>query len=47
MSTRGKSRYNSEISRKRKDLMGSCATTGEGLFEGLQWLSQNVKGKGT
>ncbi len=21
----------------------SCATTGEGLFEGLQWLSQNVK----
>lgn len=22
----------------------SCATTGEGLFEGLQWLSQNVKG---
>ncbi|KAG6917428.1 ADP-ribosylation factor, Arf Arf6 [Tephrocybe rancida] len=20
-----------------------CATTGEGLFEGLQWLSQNVK----
>jgi hypothetical protein len=25
-------------------LTGSCATTGEGLFEGLQWLSQNVKG---
>ena len=23
--------------------MCSCATTGEGLFEGLQWLSQNVK----
>ncbi|KAJ9092433.1 ADP-ribosylation factor, Arf Arf6 [Naganishia friedmannii] len=22
----------------------SCATTGEGLFEGLQWLSQNIKG---
>lgn len=22
---------------------GSCATTGEGLFEGLQWLNQNVK----
>lgn len=21
----------------------SCATTGEGLFEGLQWLNQNVK----
>lgn len=21
----------------------SCATTGEGLFEGLNWLSQNVK----
>ena len=21
----------------------SCATTGEGLFEGLQWLSQNVR----
>ena len=25
-------------------LTPSCATTGEGLFEGLQWLSQNVKG---
>jgi ADP-ribosylation factor protein 6 len=24
-------------------MMDSCATTGEGLFEGLQWLSQNVK----
>ncbi|GES78956.1 CPS1 protein [Rhizophagus clarus] len=24
----------------------SCATTGEGLFEGLNWLSQNVKMKG-
>lgn len=24
-------------------IIGSCATTGEGLFEGLQWLSQNVK----
>ncbi|KAG2173820.1 hypothetical protein INT43_005240 [Umbelopsis isabellina] len=23
----------------------SCATTGEGLFEGLNWLSQNVKSK--
>ena len=23
--------------------VSSCATTGEGLFEGLQWLSQNVK----
>lgn len=23
----------------------SCATTGEGLFEGLTWLSQNVKAK--
>lgn len=23
--------------------LDSCATTGEGLFEGLQWLSQNVK----
>jgi len=21
----------------------SCATTGEGLFEGLNWLSQNAK----
>ena len=21
----------------------SCATTGEGIFEGLAWLSQNVK----
>lgn len=21
----------------------SCATTGDGLFEGLNWLSQNVK----
>lgn len=21
----------------------SCATTGEGIFEGLQWLSSNVK----
>jgi hypothetical protein len=29
----------------RNQLTGSCATTGEGLFEGLQWLSQNVKGK--
>jgi ADP-ribosylation factor protein 6 len=25
------------------DAFSSCATTGEGLFEGLQWLSQNVK----
>ena len=25
----------------------SCATTGEGLFEGLQWLSQNVKKRQT
>jgi ADP-ribosylation factor protein 6 len=23
----------------------SCATTGEGLFEGLNWMSQNVKSK--
>ena len=23
----------------------SCATTGDGLFEGLNWLSQNVKTK--
>ncbi|PPQ68195.1 hypothetical protein CVT25_015027 [Psilocybe cyanescens] len=27
----------------KPDVMTSCATTGEGLFEGLQWLSQNVK----
>ncbi len=25
------------------NISDSCATTGEGLFEGLQWLSQNVK----
>ncbi|RUS33713.1 hypothetical protein BC938DRAFT_484265 [Jimgerdemannia flammicorona] len=23
----------------------SCATTGDGLFEGLNWLSQNAKAK--
>ncbi|RCH77757.1 ADP-ribosylation factor, Arf Arf6, partial [Rhizopus stolonifer] len=23
----------------------SCATTGEGLYQGLNWLSQNVKSK--
>jgi len=46
MSTRGKSGNLSRLIRQLSNLPPcpfSCATTGEGLFEGLQWLSQNVK----
>jgi len=26
-------------------IQASCATTGDGLFEGLDWLSKTLKGK--
>jgi ADP-ribosylation factor protein 6 len=36
-----------DLSRIAKDhiwkVEPSCATTGEGIFEGLSWLSSNVK----
>ena len=45
MSTQGKDGNLLHFMHKLNDFscLFSCATTGEGLFEGLQWLSQNVK----
>jgi hypothetical protein len=47
MSTRGKNHQalhsTPRIELSSPSCLFSCATTGEGLFEGLQWLSQNVK----
>ena len=33
----------SKLKDKIWNVQPSCATTGEGLMEGLQWLSNNVK----
>lgn len=45
MSTQGKDGNLLHLMRilNNSSCLFSCATTGEGLFEGLQWLSQNVK----
>jgi len=32
---------------RRWYIQGSCATTGEGLYEGLDWLTQAIQPKGT
>ncbi|KAL6010417.1 Auxin response factor 2A [Asimina triloba] len=34
------------LRRRRWYIQSACATSGEGLYEGLDWLSNNISGKG-